>query len=269
MSGSSSAYLVSEVGGQAELERLKKQAALAMAQELPALLTALPQGGCFHDLGCGSGELAFAVAMARPDATVIATDMDGQAVAAAKARCASLVNVHCAAVSATAPDKSLGKADVAVLRLVLMHVPQPQNALQSLRAWLKPGGELHVIEGDDRCIKTVPSLDRLPALLDVMEKVQVARGGSRRLGSAVGEMLAEAGYEDVVSSEQAPDPSMAVKALPIVFFPVAQFYLEKAVAAGLLEAGQAQEFQRQMMEGVQSLQSAYLPLFHVVARSPS
>jgi len=158
------------------------------------------------------------------------------------------------------------KADVLVMRLVLMHLPNRVETLGGLRAWVKPAGQLHLIEGDDRQIRLDPPLPGMQELLALMQRVQEARGGSRHLGSELEPLLARAGWRPQGSQRSCPEPAMAAAALPAVFLPVADFYLKDAEQRGWLAPGEADSWGRRLRQAcANGLENAELPLYHTWA----
>ena len=261
-----SAYLLSEVGGQSEAERLRRQAEMILEQELPLILSALPPQGTLIDVGCGSGLLADAVAQRRPDAQVLGVDADSLAVQEAQRLFGAVRNLRFEHRPVSGGPPVAGGADVLVMRLVLMHLPGPAQALQDLKAWAKPGGSLHLLEGDDRDIRLEPAMPELGALLDLMERVQQARGGSRRRGRDLTALLGAAGWSPQGSRRNCPDPQRTAAALPAVFLPVADFYLQDAEKRAWLEAGEAAAWGLRLREACSAgLSKAELPLFHAWA----
>ena len=200
-----SAYLLSEIGIRDEAQRLRRQAALMLALELPALLDSVPRGGTFTDLGCGTGLLADTVAHARPDATVRGFDADEGAVDLSRRRFGDRANVAfaCRRVE-QGPPEGQPPADAVALRLVLMHLPGPVEALRSAAAWVRPGGVLHVLEGDDRAFRFRPEPAGIARILDLMQAVQERKGGSRRLGQDLAALMTAAGWAQVGVEERAP-----------------------------------------------------------------
>ena len=260
----SSAYLLSEVGGLEEAERLRRQAAVVLAMELPLLLEALPQGGAFTDLGCGSGLLADAVAQRRPDARVLGADADAMAVAEAERvfRGQPNLSFQCRPLEqGPGPDAPL--ADVAVLRLVLMHLSDPVESLRAARRWVKPGGQLHVIEGDDRSILFSPAEDWTGRVLELMELVQGRRGGSRRRGRDLGDFFGQAGWTVRGMRQAQPEPAAAAKAFPQLFLPVARFHLAEAGKLGLAQPEELLSLEQRMEKGAQKgFEGIQIPLYH-------
>ena len=262
-----SAYLLSQVGGLEEAERLRRQAVIVLAMELPALLESLPQGGLLVDLGCGTGLLADAVARQRPDAVVLGADADVMAVAEAERVFKGQPNLsfQCRPLE-QGPAAGAPLADVAVLRLVLMHLADPVESLRAARRWVKPGGRLHVIEGDDRGLVFSPPAAWTGPVLDLMERVQKGRGGSRRRGQDLEAMLQQAGWTVAGRRDSAPEPAAAAKAFATVFLPVARFHLAEAAKNGLAEPVALAALGASMEEQVQKgFESIVIPLHHVWA----
>ena len=104
------------------------------------------------------------------------------------------------------------------------------------------------------------------ALLDLMERVQQAHGGSRRLGARLPEMLTEAGWSIQGERRSAPPPQAAAQALPQVFLPVARFYLERAGREGIVSPDAASAQLAELQAAVEAgFRGAEMPLFHAWA----
>jgi SAM-dependent methyltransferase len=259
-----SAYLLSQVGGLEEAERLRRQAVIVLAMELPVLLAALPQAGAFADLGCGSGLLADAVARQRPDAQVLGADADAMAVAEAERVFKGQPNLafRCRALE-QGPPPGAPLADVAVLRLVLMHLADPVESLRAARLWVKPGGQLHVIEGDDRSIGFSPEAAWTGRVLDLMEQVQKRRGGSRRRGQDLKALFLQAGWQVGAIRQAHPEPAAAARAFAQLFLPVARFHLAEAGKLGLAQPEELLSLEQQMAVGAQKgFERIRIPLYH-------
>lgn len=264
----STAYLLSEIGGQ-EVERLRKQAALSLSMELPGILETLPKAGSFVDLGCGVGLLADAVAQACPDAQVHGFDADELAISQSRRNFGGRpgLSFECRRLE-MGPPPGFPLADVAVMRFVLMHLPDPRRALEAARAWLKPGGVLHILEGDDRSMTFTPALDWLPHLFDLMQEVQKLRGGDRRLGRELPGLLDSPQWSILGDRQFSLDPLVTAAAVPKVFLPVAEYYLTEAKRGAVAppETIKALEEGFEQIRGG-ALTRATIPIFHVWAQN--
>jgi ArsR family transcriptional regulator len=109
-----------------------------------ALLGLLDPALCIADLGCGTGEVAECLApFVR---RVIAVDREESMLAAARTRLAGAANVEFRKGDLLALPCEAGEVDVAVISLVLHHLPQPAEAVAEAGRVLAPGGRLLVID---------------------------------------------------------------------------------------------------------------------------
>jgi SAM-dependent methyltransferase len=180
----------------------------ALHQRAVALADITP-GQTVVDVGCGTGNLSFAVLAAQPNARVTGLDPDGSALrrAARKARRrgVSLTLVQGYADRIPADDAAL---DHIVSALALHHVDDDGRvafAHEALRA-LRPGGRITVadfggpgqdIHGDHPDAHRhgpVHALRHLPALL--RSRAAKSPAVSRNLGDGIVTLLADAGFGD-------------------------------------------------------------------------
>lgn len=96
------------------------------------------------DLGCGTGQ--FAALVAPMVAKVTAVDASAEMLSAARARLAPFANVEVRRGSLEALPIDDAQLDVAVLALVLHHVPDPGRAIAEAARVLAPGGRLLVVD---------------------------------------------------------------------------------------------------------------------------
>jgi ArsR family transcriptional regulator len=96
------------------------------------------------DLGCGTGQFA---AMVAPYVTrVVAVDASQEMLAAAHTRLAAFENVDVRRGTLEALPIGDAEIDVAVLALVLHHVPDPARVITEAARALAPGGRLVVVD---------------------------------------------------------------------------------------------------------------------------
>lgn len=94
------------------------------------------------DIGCGAGELALALAQARPASQVLGADISTELVEAARSRAAGLANVRFAVADVSAWSDSAFIPDVLVSRHGVMFFDDPVGAFQHLRGASSPGARL-------------------------------------------------------------------------------------------------------------------------------
>jgi ArsR family transcriptional regulator len=112
--------------------------------QLHALLGLLDGQAVVGDLGCGTGQLSALVA---PHvAQVIAVDGSADMLQAARLRLADRNNVDVRLGTLEALPIDHAQLDIAMMGLVLHHVPDPAIALAEAARVLKPGGRLLLID---------------------------------------------------------------------------------------------------------------------------
>jgi len=134
---SASQEFFESAAGQWDKLREELFGAASHLQALPALLD---DRWVVGDLGCGTGQVASALApfVAR----VIAVDRSGEMLQAARRRLRELPNVEVKRGELEALPIADAELDAATLLLVLHHLPDPGAALAEAARVLKPGGRL-------------------------------------------------------------------------------------------------------------------------------
>jgi len=110
-------------------------------QALPALLDSAWTVG---DLGCGTGQVA--AALAPFVAQVIAVDRSGEMLQAARRRLREHANVEVRRGELESLPVADAELDAATLILVLHHIAEPAAALQEAARVLRPGGRLLICD---------------------------------------------------------------------------------------------------------------------------
>ncbi len=111
---------------------------------LAALAAFLDADAVVADLGCGTGQVAAAIAPFVRH--VIAVDGSSAMLHAAKRRLQALGNVDLRRGDLESLPIDDARVDAATLMLVLHHVPEPANALREAARVLKPGGTVVVVD---------------------------------------------------------------------------------------------------------------------------
>ncbi|MHB1861887.1 MAG: ArsR/SmtB family transcription factor [Gemmatimonadaceae bacterium] len=112
--------------------------------DLLALLDLLDPDLVVGDLGCGTGQIAEALAPAV--ARVIAVDESAAMLTAARRRLAAIDHIDVRAGSLEALPVARGELDVAVMCLVLHFVLEPARVFREVRRALAPRGRLLIID---------------------------------------------------------------------------------------------------------------------------
>ena len=124
-------------------DRLKGELFGASAERL-ALPGLLDESWTVGDLGCGTGQLA--AALAPFVRRVIGIDESAAMLKSARQRTRELPNVELRSGALEAPPLEAGELDVALLMLVLHHAGDPERVLGAARSGLRPGGKLLIVD---------------------------------------------------------------------------------------------------------------------------
>jgi DNA-binding transcriptional MerR regulator len=217
-------------------------------QELLHVDTGFAAGSCVLEVGCGVGAQTVAIAERSPGARLTAIDLSQDSIDAARqrVRAAGLPDVTFVKTDVyTLPHArgplSAATFDHVVVCFLLEHLPHPGEALERLRAMIKPGGTITVIEGDHGSIYFHPDSEAARDAIACQVTLQRNAGGDAMLGRRLHPMLSDAGYQDVDVSPRmvyvdGSRPGLETGFIRKTFTAMINGVREPAVAAGLTTA---------------------------------
>jgi len=222
-----------------EAERLQDQAGTLV--DLLHHDTAYPDGSRVLEAGCGVGAQTVTLAARSPGARFTSVDVSADSLAEARRRVerAALANVELRQADVFALPFAAGSFDHVFVCFLLEHLARPAEALTALRALLRPGGTLSVIEGDHGSTFFHPDSAEAHAAIRCQVELQRRAGGDSLIGRRVYPLLVEAGLEAVRVSPRmvyvdASRPHLVDGFTRRTFTAMIEGVREPAVAAGLL-----------------------------------
>jgi len=230
----------------AENTRLHDQA--GTLAELLHSDTGYPAGSSVLEVGCGVGAQTLTVAERSPGARLVAIDLSAESLRAAGKRAFDAGFTGIAFEKAdvyTLPQAdgplAAGSFDHVFVCFLLEHLPRPAEALRRLRAMLRPGGTITVIEGDHGLICFHPDSPAARDAIDCQVALQRNAGGDALLGRRLHPLLDEAGFRAVSVSPRmvyvdGGDPGRADRFIRKTFTAMIEGIREPAVAGGLITA---------------------------------
>lgn len=180
-------------------ERLRLQDQASTLVELLHADTAYPPGSRVLEAGCGVGAQTATLAANSPQALITSIDVSE----------ASLREARRTLEAAGARNVTFQQADIfhlpfapesfdhVFLCFVLEHLAEPAAAIQALKAVLKCGGTITVIEGDHGSTNFHPDSDYARRAVRCLVELQARAGGNALIGRALYPLLTQAGFHDV------------------------------------------------------------------------
>ena len=206
--------------------------------------TRYPAGASVLEAGCGVGAQTVILARNSPGARFTSIDLSAESLDAARTRlqAASLGNVTFRQADLFAlpfPEESF---DHVFVCFVLEHLARPREALVSLRACLRPGGTLTVVEGDHGSTFFHPESAEARRAIDCLVALQARAGGNALIGRELYPLLVAAGLRDVGVSPRmvyvdSSRPRWVEGFTRNTFTAMVEGVRERALAAGLVDAG--------------------------------
>jgi SAM-dependent methyltransferase len=177
-----------------ESERLHDQAGTLV--ELLHGDTSYPAGARVLEAGCGVGAQTVTLSARSPKARFTSIDVSAESIAVARRR--GLANVEFRVADLfTMPVEQF---DHVFVCFVLEHLPDPVAALSRLKAMLRPGGTITVIEGDHGSAYFHPETAAAHEAIDALVTLQRDAGGDSLIGRRLYPLLRSAAFDDVTVS---------------------------------------------------------------------
>jgi SAM-dependent methyltransferase len=183
---------------EAELERLKTQAAAAQALERMILTQAgLKPGMRVLDLACGPGIVSCLLADMAAPGRVLGLDLSAELLVEARAAAGrqGLTNLGFQQGNAYGLELEDEQFDFIYARFLFQHLEHPLKALAEARRVLKPGGILAIADVDDGWLCLYPEPVAFKGFTQRAAELQAKSGGDRLVGRKLGTYLGEAGFE--------------------------------------------------------------------------
>jgi SAM-dependent methyltransferase len=225
-----------------ENERLQDQAGALV--DLLHGDTSYPPGSRVLEVGCGVGAQTLTLARSSPGARITCLDVSAASLAQARraADAAGLANVRFLQADVFALPHQAGCFDHVFVCFVLEHLARPLEALAALRAVLRPGGTLTVIEGDHGSAYFHPASEAAHRAIRCLVELQRAAGGNAMIGRELYPLLEAAGFSEVRVSPRmvyvdASRPELVEGFTRRTFTAMIEGVRDPALRAGLIEPG--------------------------------
>jgi SAM-dependent methyltransferase len=216
--------------------------------------TAYPAGSTVLEVGCGVGAQTITLSKRSRDARFTSIDLSAESIAEARRRIhgAGLTNVDFLQADVFAPPFDAPSFDHVFVCFVLEHLPRPADTLANLKALLRPGGTITVIEGDHGSAYFHPDSAAARGAVQCLIELQRAAGGDALIGRQVYPLLVDAGFKNVrvtprVVYVDSSRPDLVDGFTRKTFTAMVEGIREPAIAAGLTEP-------RHFDEGIRDLQ---------------
>lgn len=187
------------VHGYDHRENIRLQDQASTLVELLHSDTSYPAGSHVLEAGCGVGAQTITLARNSPDACITSIDISEASVTEAKrkAAAAGLSNVQFQKADIFNLPYGPDAFDHIFVCFVLEHLSQPVEALRTLKAHLRKGGTITVIEGDHGSVYFHPDSKKAHMAIQCQVELQRRAGGNAMVGRALYPLLNSAGYSAI------------------------------------------------------------------------
>lgn len=199
------------------------------------------------EIGCGVGAQTVTLLERNPgiELTCVDVSADSLALAERRVRAAGYDGVRFVLGDVLEPPRAdgtlaLGGYDHVFVCFLLEHLPRPEVALAHLRALLRPGGTITVVEGDHGSAYFHPDSESARDAVRCQVELQRLAGGDALIGRRLYPLLDAAGFAEVAVTPRqvyvdASRPALVEGFIRRTFTAMVAAVREQAVAAGLSE----------------------------------
>jgi ubiquinone/menaquinone biosynthesis C-methylase UbiE len=205
--------------------------------------TLYPAGSRVLEAGCGVGAQTVHLARNNPRTHFTSVDISPASVKAARLALdrAGLGNVTFQTADLFHLPFAEARFDHVFVCFVLEHLKNPGEALQQLKAALKPGGTLTVIEGDHGSTFFHPRSEAAWRTIQCLIDLQAALGGNALIGRELYPLLRAAGFAQVSVSPRfvyvdSSRPAWVEGFTRNTYIAMVEGVREQALSAGLTDA---------------------------------
>jgi ubiquinone/menaquinone biosynthesis C-methylase UbiE len=232
---------ISYVHGYDSKEAVRLQDQAASLVELLHVDTVYKAGETVLEAGCGVGAQTVTLARNSPGAKITSIDISETSLAQAReaVKAANLKNVTLLQADLFNQPFPPNSFDHVFVCFVLEHLAKPAEALLALRAMLKPGGTITVIEGDHGSTYFHPDNALAREAVQCLVTLQAKAGGNSLIGRSLYPYLVEAGFADVRVSPRmvyvdSSKPGLVEGFTKKTFTAMVEGIREPAIASGLM-----------------------------------
>lgn len=202
--------------------------------------TRYPEGSLVLEAGCGTGAQTETLVRNSPRARFTSIDISAQSLAAAKEKVRA-ANVQFRQADVFALPFAPASFDHVFVCFLLEHLPRPLEALEHLKAMLKPGGTITVIEGDHGSTYFHPDSAAAYDAIRCQVELQRRSGGNANIGRELYPLVTRAGFDAVSVSPRmvyvdSSRPHLVEMFTRRTFAAMIEGVREDALKAGLISA---------------------------------
>ena len=232
----------SYVHGYDRRENIRLQDQAVTLVELLHSDTIYPAGSKVLEAGCGVGAQTVTLARNSPEALITSVDISENSVTTARlnAEAAGISNVTFQQGDIFHLTFEPDSFDHIFVCFVLEHLPNPVEALNILKNYLKIGGTITVIEGDHGSTYFYPDSEAAHKAISCQVELQKRAGGNANIGRELYPLLNNAGFGAIHVSPRmvyvdAGRPGLVDGFTKKTFNAMIEEVREPALAAGIID----------------------------------